>query len=61
MVLHLVQTQGQGKTLKECKVSAEQVVKTPMSIDELEHQMEFYKEVYRSSSQAAAFYTKLLT
>eukprot|EP00957_Ditylum_brightwellii_P044724 3391196-Ditylum_brightwellii.AAC.1 len=39
----LPKMQGQGKTLEECKVSVKQVVKTPMSIDELECQMEFYK------------------
>eukprot|EP00957_Ditylum_brightwellii_P179464 13671028-Ditylum_brightwellii.AAC.2 len=42
MVLHLLQTQGQKRTLDECKQSAKQTVEVPMSVDNIEIQIELF-------------------
>jgi hypothetical protein len=42
LILHLVETQGKGKTLDEIKAGNKQEVKAPTTYTEMHHQLEFF-------------------
>lgn len=42
LLLHLISTQGQGKTMEECKATAKQSVIAPMECDDLFQQVRFF-------------------
>jgi hypothetical protein len=49
-ILHLIQTQGKGRTIDEIKASSKQVVKAPTTYIELIQQLEFFLAYATSSS-----------
>jgi hypothetical protein len=49
-ILHLIQTQGKGRTIDEIKSSSKQVVKAPTTYIELIQQLEFFPAYATSSS-----------
>eukprot|EP00957_Ditylum_brightwellii_P206786 15350001-Ditylum_brightwellii.AAC.1 len=47
LILHLIATQGQGKSLADIKVSAKQTVKAPSSFDTLNNQLGFWAGAFQ--------------